>query len=179
MNSFKRLKGSEVTGDRRQERAYLWEARIALWIHPLRLSSAIRYGTGEDEQSIDFRVVSHPELLIEAVSIQNSESSERAGWLEELPDVTTFGLTLNSANPDQRQTTAGEMIRVVELLAGKAAKFPLPQTGRHHLIAADLRGYNAGTSDLDDCDQIAFGPASGSAQCESTTLLRQARAWYL
>jgi len=154
------LKAAESRGDRRQQRAYRWEARIALSIHRLGYEARYEYRAGEDEQFIDFRVASEPELLIEAVAIQNSESSERAGWLEELPGITTFGLTLNSAHPDQRQTTAGEMIRAVELLAGKAAKFPIARTGTYQLIAADIRGYNAGRIDLDDCDQIAFGPAA-------------------
>jgi hypothetical protein len=52
------------------------------------------------------------------------------------------------------------MVRVVELLAAKADKFPAPQPGIYNLIAADIRGYNTGFIDLDDCDQIILGPVA-------------------
>jgi hypothetical protein len=127
----------------------------------LGLQAQYEFKAGEGDQSIDFRVMSRPELLIEAVAVQNSAASERAGRVEEpIPDTTVFGIGLTSRNRDQRQTTAGEMVHLVELLTGKASKFPVPKPGVYHLLAADIRGYNAGFVDLDDCDQIAWGPTA-------------------
>ena len=154
------LKVAQTSGHGQQQRAYLWEARVALSIHRLGYEAQYEYRAGEGEQSIDFRVMSRPELLIEAIAVRNSQASKRAGWSNEMPGITTFGVALNSTNLDQRQTTAGEMVRVVELLAGKAEKFPAPRPGIYQLIVADIRGYNIGSIDLDDCAQIALGPGA-------------------
>jgi hypothetical protein len=155
------LDNARKSGDPGQERAFLWEARVAYSIHRLGWQAQYEFKAGEGDQSIDFRVMSRPELLIEAIAIQNSAASERAGWVEEpMPGATAFGICLTSTNRDQRQTTAGEMVHLVELLTGKASKFPLPRPGVYHLLVADIRGYNAGVVDHDDCDQIAWGPTA-------------------
>src|ERR1035441_7069099 len=70
------LDDARKSGDRRQERAYLWEARVAHSIHRLGWQAQYEFKTGEGDQSIDFRVMSRPELLIEAIAIQNSPASE-------------------------------------------------------------------------------------------------------
>jgi hypothetical protein len=151
---------AKSTGDRRQERSYLWEARIALAIYRLAYEAQYEYEGGEGQKSIDFRLKCCPEVLIEALTIQNSESSAQAGRIKKTRGGSKFVLTFDSSNPDQRQTTGGEMVRLVELLTQKAKKFPAVRDGVYHLILADIRGYNAGIFDLDDCDQITFGPTA-------------------
>jgi len=135
------------------------EARVAASLVQLDCDVQYEYKTGAGEQSVDFRVLSKPEVLIEAISIQNSEASNRAGSVQRpARGIARVELYLNSMNPDQRQTPGGEMVRVVELLSNKASKFPEPKPGVYHLVVADLRGYNGGDADLDDCRQIAWGP---------------------
>jgi hypothetical protein len=108
------LKVAQTSGDRQQQRAYLWQARVALSIHRLGYEAQYEYRAGEGKQSIDFRVMSRPELLIEAIAIRNSQASNRAGWSKEMQGITTFGIALSSTNLDQCQTTAGEMVRVLD-----------------------------------------------------------------
>jgi hypothetical protein len=153
------LEQARETGDRRQQRAFLFEVRIAFSIDRLGYQALYEYKAGVGKKSIDFRVMSKPEMLIEAMTIQNSQASERAGWVKEYERAAPmYGINFTSASPDQRQTTGGEMVHVVELLTGKASKFPSPRPGVYHLILADIRGYCAGLVDLDDCRQIAWGP---------------------
>jgi hypothetical protein len=153
------LEHARESGGRRQQREFLFELRIAFSIDRLGYEAFYEYKAGAGNKSIDFRIMSKPEMLIEAMTIQNSQASERAGWVKEYGRaVPMYGINFTSANPDQRQTAGGEMVHVVELLTGKASKFPLPRPGVYHLILADIRGYRAGLVDLDDCRQIAWGP---------------------
>jgi hypothetical protein len=154
-----KLECARESGDRWQQQAYLFEARIALSIDRLGYQAVYEYKAGEGDKSIDFRVLSKPEMLIEARAIQNSKASQGAGWVKEYERAAPmYGINFTSANPDQRQTTGGEMVHVVELVTEKASKFPSPRPGVYHLILADIRGYCAGFVDLDDCRQIAWGP---------------------
>lgn len=156
---LQRVTEAEAIGTRWQHRAFLWEARIAFSIHRLGYRAQYEFQATTNGKSIDFRVLSEPEILIEAVSIQNSDARQQTTWKQEVsPDVCIYGVNVTSRHTDVRATAAGEMVRVIERLSEKASKFCVPSGDVFHLLLADLRGYNTGHFDIDDCRQIALGP---------------------
>ena len=79
---------------------------------------------------------------------------------QKIPTIETI---LSSDRKDQRQTTAGEMIKVQEKIGEKVFdgkkenKFYVPKEDELNVIVVDMRGYNLGLLDEDDVRQLCFG----------------------
>ena len=142
----------------------LFEARIANAIRASDISFAeYEHRAGVGDSSVDFRLYTTPDWLIEVVSIGRSSALEDATFT-----VGPFcRTTLSSPNSSQtlnerKQTEEGESLLVVQKIGDKVhdrdspIKFPVPSLGQHHAIIVDMRNYLDG-GDIADWRQIAYG----------------------
>jgi hypothetical protein len=139
----------------------LFEVRFAFEIHAAGGSAEYEYESGIGETTIDFRVTSSVEWLVELVCVRESEATIRVS----IDDGTFFGLTLTSIpGHDSKASEAGEMLLVQQKICEKVytdkqTKFPLPKADQFHMIVVDMRGYLGGLPVVDHFDyrQIAGG----------------------
>jgi len=133
--------------------ALLLEVRIAYAFHQNGLSPEYEFATGSGAKSVDFRVQASPGWLIEVVSLRESNAVREATRQEGM----FTSLALNSSSEDPRYSEEGEILRAMEHIADKAAKFPEPGAGTFHVILTDTRGYLLGMGDPGDYREIAYG----------------------
>jgi hypothetical protein len=139
----------------------LFEVRFAFDLHVAGSSAEYEYAGGLGTSTLDFRIHSPVEWLVELVSVQESKATIQAS----IDDGTFFGITLTALpGMDSKVSEAGEMLLVQQKIgekvyANKAIKFPLPAKGRFHMIVVDMRGYLGGIPVVDQFDyrQIAGG----------------------
>ena len=134
----------------------LFEVRFAREVYAAGCSAEYEYEAGLGESTVDFRIVSAREWLVELVSVRESKATIDAS----IDDGTFFGLTLVSLpGTDTKVSEAGEMLLVQQKIGEKIVKFPIPVAGKFHIIIADMRGYLGGISvgDRFDYRQITGG----------------------
>lgn len=125
----------------------LFEARIAYEFHRQGVTPQYEFETGVGESSVDFRIPSEPEFLVEVVSLRASESAGRA--TRPIGDGSYFKTALSTANQRvegrEQESTTFQLILAQRKLGekvyvdGRATKFPEPTAGTYHIIVADVR----------------------------------------
>jgi len=136
----------------------MFEIRFAYELHRAAAVAEYEYPAGVGDSSIDFRIRSSPEWLVELVSVRESEGLRRATH-ESGPFRTKL---LSSRAADPAQSEEAEMIAALQRIAqkvyvdGAPTKFPEPN-GRIHAILADMRGYLGEGGDEYDYQQMANG----------------------
>lgn len=134
----------------------LLEVRIAYAFHQNDLSPEYEFATGSGAKSVDFHVQTSPDWLIEVVSLRESNAVREATQ----QDGLLTSLALNSLSEDARHSEEGEILRAMEHIADKAAKFPDPGPATLHVILSDMRGYLLGMGDRGDYREIAYGTSA-------------------
>ena len=142
----------------------LFEARIANEIRASGVSSVeYEYHAGVGESTVDFRLHTTPDWLIEVVSIGRSCALEKATFTAGPYCETRLSSPNSSQTLDKRkQSEEGEALLVVQKIGEKILdvksqiKFPAPSTGQYHAIVVDMRGHLDG-GDIIDWRQISYG----------------------
>jgi hypothetical protein len=137
------------------------EMRIAHALHQAGRNAEYEFRTEVGTKSVDFRVEGSPEWFIEIVSLTASEAVRNATQGNAL--LTSVALSSLSADP--RQSEEGEVVRAIERIADKAAKFPSPSPWSVHVVLVDMRGYGIGMSDRHDYREIAYGARAVREEC--------------
>lgn len=154
-------KVNQSGGVAEQNRPLLFEVRFAFELYSAGSSAEYEYAGGLGTSTIDFRIPSPIEWLVELASVQESKATIEAST----NNGTFFGLTLTALpGTDSKVSEAGEMLLVQQKIGekvytNKEIKFPLPTEGRFHMIVVDMRGYLGGIPVVDQFDyrQIAGG----------------------
>jgi hypothetical protein len=145
---------------------HLFEARIAYELHRQGLAGVeYEFAARVSNSTVDFRLGTEPDYLIEAVSIGLSDAKKRARF----HDGPFHGMVLSSpkdrqSQEERKQSEEEESFRVVQNILGKAydrrsrspIKFPAPQGAAYHIVVVDMRGHLGG-GEVYDWHQIAFG----------------------
>jgi hypothetical protein len=138
----------------------LFEARFAYELYKKGVQFEYEYSAGVGESTVEFRVLSPKEWLIELVSVRRSEGAKRA--TKRIGPVYEFSLSTNSSDPHQSEEaemiTAEQKIGEKVFADGKPTKFP-PIKEAYHIIVTDMRGYLDQGGDIYDYRQMAYGPS--------------------
>ena len=136
----------------------LFEVRFAFALHQAGVVAQYEHKTGVGGSTVDFRIKTSVEWLIELASVRASDAARRAtrrrGHLLEQ--------RFSSSSSDPAQSREAEMITAQQKIGekvfarGRPTKFPVPQ-GTLHVILTDMRGYLDKGGDFDDYRQIAWG----------------------
>ena len=142
----------------------LFEARVAYAIAKSGIIAVeYEYCAGVGDSSIDFRLGTEPEWLVEVVSIARSDAVKEATF----HSGSYFETILASPNSSQsvherNQSEEGEALLVVQKIGEKVydgvapIKVPAPLPGKYHIVVVDMRGHLGG-GDIMDWRQIAYG----------------------
>jgi len=136
----------------------MFEVRFAYELYLRGVEAQYEYSAGVEDSTIDFRVMSPQEWLIELVSVRESQglqaATEHHGFF--------WSRQLSSDARDERQSEEAEMIvalaKITEKVysAGKPTKFPMPSSA-FHIVVVDMRGYLGEGGDGLDYSQMANG----------------------
>lgn len=156
-----------------QCRSLLFEARFVHELHRCGIAAQYEHKAGVGDSRIDFAIQTDPDLwLVELVIAEETQAVGRATYEQELmgPSGDALGvqgkfLELRSDAVDQKNTIAGEMLKLQEKLyekveqGGKPHKFPLPAANVKHAILIDARGFAGGDGPCnDELMQLVYGP---------------------
>lgn len=136
----------------------MFELRFAYELHQADAVADYEYRAGVGDSTVDFRIRSSPEWLVELVSVRESEGLRRA--TQDMGLFRTKVLSSDAADPSQSEEA--EMITALQRIGqkvcvnGEPTKFPEPE-GRIHAILADMRGYLGEGGDEYDYIQMANG----------------------
>lgn len=155
---------SKAGGITFENKPLLFEARFANALALAGLASAqYEYGAGVGDSTVDFRLGTQPEWLVELVSIGRSAAVEAATF----HSGPFFGTLLSSPSSlqdaeERQKSEEGEALLAIQKIGEKVhngkspVKFPPPQPGQYHAVVVDMRGHLGG-GDIMDWRQIAFG----------------------
>lgn len=169
---------AKAGGIRFENKPLLFEARVANALALAGLASPqYEYGAGVGGNStVDFRLGTQPEWLVEVVSIGRSAAVEAATFLSGPFYGTVLSTPSSLQDADKRrQSEEGEALLAVQKIGEKVHSgtspviFPPPRPGQYHAAVVDMRGHLGG-GDIMDWTQIAFG-------AESVAPASPARAW--
>ena len=147
-----------------ENKPLLFEARVALALSRQSLDRVeYEFNAGVSDSTVDFRLGTHPDYLVEVVSIGRSAALERATFHNE----PLYGTILSSPRDskslaERQQSEEGESLLVVQKIGAKVhngrspIKFPEARAGTYHVVVVDMRGHLGG-GDIHDWRQIAFG----------------------
>ncbi|OGP80685.1 MAG: hypothetical protein A2Z08_10690 [Deltaproteobacteria bacterium RBG_16_54_11] len=140
----------------------LFEVRFAYELYKANITAEYEYSANIGNSTIEFKLNTLPQWLIELVSIRESGPLKNA-----TTEISTWygrfshrELSTNANDP--LQSEEAEMIRVAGkigekvLLNGQPTKFPQPNN-TYHLILVDMRGYLGSGGDRHDYEHIACG----------------------
>lgn len=144
----------------------LFEARFAYELHRRGVRSEYEHPAGVGDSTVEFKISTSKEWLIELVSVGESDGIRHATKTN--GSFTTMSLSSSNARADtsrdeQKQSEEAEMITAQHkigekvLSRGQSTKFPRP-TNAIHAILVDMRGYLGEGGDHIDYRQIAYGP---------------------
>jgi hypothetical protein len=133
---------------RQAKMGILFELRYAYELHRAGCCIDYEHRTGVGHSTVDFRVRSEREWLIEIVSVRVSDALRDASF--RYGDFGGFVLSTGAG----RQSEEEELVRIQGKIAGKAVKFP-PPSNVLHMIVVDVRGLQC--SDEGDYAEIAYG----------------------
>ncbi len=151
---------NERGGIKEVNKPLLFELRIAYEIHCAGAHAEYEYAAEVGNSTIDFRIHTAPEWLVELVSVQESQAAKSATVT--VGPISQVTLLSGLDNRDTPSSEDGELLLLQQKIgekvfnSGKAVKFPIP-AGKIHLILADTRGFNLGLSDRYDYDLAAQG----------------------
>ena len=149
----------------RANKPLLFEARVAYALARAGVRVVeYEHRAGVGESTVDFRLGTQPEYLVEVVSIGRSAAVEAASSRNGI----FFGTILTSpsalrTSEENKQSEEDEGLLAVQKIGqkvhdGKAPiKFPPPRPGRYHVVVVDMRGHLGGGDHM-DWRQIAYGP---------------------
>lgn len=149
----------------------LFEARFAFELYRSGIDPTYEFSAGINDSTVDFYIPSDPPWLIELHSVQESNAMKRATRKEEnVGGHVITSLEIRSDANDPRESQAGEMIRVQEIITQKVCqrlngkfvpyKFPVPSNCLHAIVV-DVRGYGAGDGMLwEEGRQMMYGSES-------------------
>jgi len=139
----------------------MFEVRFAQELHHAGITAEYEYNAGVGDSTVEFRLNTNPEWLIELVSIRTSNAAKRA--------IRKVGLIyeqlIRPTPKDPGRSEEGEMITAEQKIGekvfsgGKPTKFPVLDSSLR-LILTDMRGYLDEGGDVLDYRQMAYG-ASG------------------
>ncbi len=142
------------------EKSFLFEIRFARALADAGLIASYEYNAGVGNSTVDFYVDLDPPLLVELVSLHESDAFKTAAWAS----GEYQGYLLRTNSDDPRQSTEWETLKAQERIGEKvfdgkrAIKFPAPN-GFMHMVVVDARGFaGGGHGDQADWRQIAYGP---------------------
>ncbi len=162
------IKNIDTNGGLKDPRTigYLFELRFAHELYLNKYTPTHEYPTGMANSTIDFFLAQNPNLLIELVSVNESDYVKDMTYQEALLDekeepIGQVGKFLHLSGNDQ----AKEMITLQQKIGekvfkeGQATKFPLPSHDNLNIIIVDERGFCGGDSlDRDQRRQLIYGP---------------------
>ena len=136
----------------------MFEVHFAHELYRAGITAEYEYSAGVGDSTIEFRLKTNPEWLIELVSVRTSDAAKRA--------IQKAGLIyeqiIRPTPEDPGRSVEGEMITAEQKIGekvftnGKPTKFPeLDNTVR--LILTDIRGYLDEGGDVFDYRQMAYG----------------------
>lgn len=136
----------------------MFEVRFAYELWRAGLSADYEYNAGVGNSTVEFRVETSSEWLIELVSIRASQASKRAMRQSGLFWEQTFRTDSEdeAQSPEAEMITAEQKIGEKVFTSGAPTKFPEP-SGSLHAVVADARGYLDHGGDFFDYLQMAHG----------------------
>ena len=149
---------STAGGLRAKTMPLLFEARFAFELYRVGVESEYEYAAGEGDSTVEFRIPTSPEWLVELVSIRPSQAIKRATR----KTGPIYEQLLSTNAPDRAQSEEAEMITAEQKIGekvfanGAPTKFPVPSTA-FHMIVTDMRGYLDRGGDIFDYRQMAYG----------------------
>lgn len=143
----------------------LFEARIANAIRASGVDSVeYEHRAGVGDSSVDFRLLTTPNWLIEVVTIERSSALEDATIISGPYEGTRLSSPNSSQTLNERtQSEEGEALLVVQKIGEKVhnakspIKFPVPSSEQYHAVVVDMRGHLLDGGDIIDWRQIAYG----------------------
>lgn len=146
-----------------QAKPFLFEARLAYESLKNGVQPQYEYKAGVGETSIDFKIGSSPEFLIEAVSLGVTQGA-KAAKVQRNDGYVTFNMSshkLRSGNGRERETPENEVISAQGKLYekvfadGKETKFPqITEENSIQVICADVRGLMGGGDSMEHNRQM-------------------------
>ena len=152
---------AKAGGIKSENMPLMFEVRFAQELHHAGITAEYEYNAGVGDSTVEFRLNTTPEWLIELVSIRTSDAAKRA--------IRKVGLIyeqlIRPTPEDPGRSEEGEMITAEQKIGekvfakGKPTKFPTLDSSLR-LILIDMRGYLDEGGDVWDYRQMAYG-ASG------------------
>jgi len=135
-------------------KSFFFEIRFAYSMFSSGLQFEHEFLTGEMKKSVDFKIYENKtksNFLVELASMRDSVRIK-----EEIKQNCGINLTyLNSDKEDSAKIK--EAHRVQNIILEKSHKFPEISKGNYHIIIVDMRGFQGGSCDKEDCHHLAYG----------------------
>ena len=148
-----------------ENKPLFFELRFAYELYKNGFSAFYEYQTGVNNSSVDFKIQTSINWLIELVSIRASDASKRA--VRKVGEI--YEQTISTNNKDKAQSEEGEIITAEQKIGekifknDKPIKFPIPKDNTYHMILSDCRGFLDDGGSYTDYDEIAYGSLKENA----------------